>query len=149
MRAFKVFIFGLLYGWFFKIAFDRIYRYNEMEDLRNENRSLQEYIRALEARITSRSLETRSAESISPQAVTAPAPASAPAQSTSRKDDLKVIKGIGPAIEKKLNGAGIQTFAALAALSRQDLETILGSQVRRLQDENDLLAQAKKLARKK
>ena len=32
MRAFKVFIFGLLYGWFFKIAFDRIYRGNEIDD---------------------------------------------------------------------------------------------------------------------
>ena len=38
MRAFKVFIFGLLYGWFLKIAFDRIYRQNEMEDRWNRAR---------------------------------------------------------------------------------------------------------------
>jgi predicted flap endonuclease-1-like 5' DNA nuclease len=152
MRAFKVFIFGLLYGWFFKVAFDRIYHQNEMEDLRNENASLQEYIRSLEMQLQSRSLETRSAqmERSAPQALPVEAPAApAPATSAPGKDDLKAIKGIGPAIERKLNGAGIQTFAALAGLTKKDLENILGSQIKRLQDENDLIAQAKKLARKR
>lgn len=152
MRAFKVFVFGLLYGWFFKIAFDRIYHQNDMEDLQNENVSLRDYIRSLEMQLQARSLETRSArmETSAPQAVplesAAPTP---PATTTSEKDDLKVIKGVGPAIERKLNAAGIQTFAALSRLSAKDLENILGSQVKRLQDENDLLAQAKKLARKR
>ena len=151
MRAFKVFIFGLLYGWFIKIAFDRIYRENEIEDLRNENDSLKEYILRLESQLQPKSLESksiqreRSAAPPQPEPVEAPAPAPA----TSGKDDLKVIKGIGPAIEKKLNSAGIQTYTALAALTKKDLENILGSQVKRLQDENDLLAQAKKLARRK
>lgn len=152
MRAFKVFVFGLLYGWFFKIAFDRIYHQNDMEDLQNENVSLRDYIRSLEMQLQARSLETRSArmETSAPQAVplesAAPTP---PATTTSEKDDLKVIKGVGPAIERKLNAAGIQTFAALSRLSAKDLENILGSQVKRLQDENDLIAQAKKLARKR
>jgi predicted flap endonuclease-1-like 5' DNA nuclease len=148
MRAFKVFIFGLLYGWFIKLAFDRIYRENEMEDLRNENNSLREYIGSLEMRLQPKSLESksiqreRSATSVQPEPVAAPAPAPG-----SEKDDLRAIKGIGPAIEKKLNNAGIQTYAALAALSTQELEDILGSQVKRLQNENDLIAQAKKLAK--
>ena len=152
MRAFKVFVFGLLYGWFFKIAFDRIYHQNDMEDLRNENASLSDYIRSLEMQIRTSSLETRSArmEPSAPQAVplesAAPIP---PAAASSEKDDLKVIKGVGPAIERKLNAAGIRTFAALSRLSAKDLENILGSQVKRLQDENDLIAQAKKLARRK
>jgi predicted flap endonuclease-1-like 5' DNA nuclease len=147
MRAFKVFIFGLLYGWFIKLAFDRIYRENEMEDLRNENNSLREYIGSLEMRLEPKSLEAksiqreRSAASAQPEPVEAAAPAP-----VSEKDNLKAIKGIGPAIEKKLNDAGIQTYAALAALSTQALEDILGSQVKRLQNENDLIAQAKKLA---
>ena len=152
MRAFKVFIFGLLYGWFFKVAFDRIYHQNEMEDLRNENASLQDYIRSLELQLQSRSLETKSApmERSAPRALPIEAPASpAPAKSTSEKDDLKAIKGIGPAIERKLNGAGVQTYAALSRLSAKELEAILGAQVKRLQDENDLIAQAKKLARKR
>ena len=143
MRAFKVFIFGMLYGWFFKIAFDRIYRENEMDDIRNENASLREYIRTLEDRLTPMSMETESM----PRAKNSPVETSVPAQTASQKDDLKMIKGIGPAIEKKLNNAGVHTFAALAALSRADLERILGNQINRLQDEKNLIAQAKRLAR--
>lgn len=144
MKAFKVFIFGLLYGWFFKFAFDRVYRENELEDLRNENASLREYVRSLEDRLTPMSQETQSGS----RAETPPVETRAVAQTTSGKDDLKKIKGIGPAIEKKLNNAGIHTYAALAALSRKDLEQILGNQINRLQDEKEMLAQAKKLARK-
>ena len=143
MRAFKVFIFGLLYGWVIKIAFDRIYRENEMEDIRNENASLKEYIRSLEMRLQPKSAQR---EAISVQREPA---APAPAQTKSEKDDLKVIKGIGPAIEKKLNNAGIHTFEALAGLTANELEDILGSTIKRLKDESDLIAQAKKLARKK
>jgi large subunit ribosomal protein L21 len=73
--------------------------------------------------------------------------APAPRETKSEKDDLKVIRGIGPAIERKLNTAGVQTFAALAALTTEELEAILGNQVKRLQNENDLIAQAKQLAR--
>jgi predicted flap endonuclease-1-like 5' DNA nuclease len=144
MRAFKVFIFGLLYGWFFKIVFDRIYGRNELEDLQKENASLREYIRSLEDRLTPIALETQSRS----QAETPAAETRAMAQPASEKDDLKKIKGIGPAIEKRLNHAGIHTYAALAALSREDLEKILGNQINRLPDEKELIAQAKRLARK-
>lgn len=152
MRAFKVFVFGLLFGWFIKVAFDRIYRENEMEDIRNENASLRDYIRSLEMQLQPKSLESKSLQRSAPQALSMEAPTELkemPAQMTSEKDDLKVIKGIGPAIEKKLNNAGIQTFAALSQLKAKDLENILGNQIKRLQDENDLIAQAKKLAKKK
>ena len=104
---------------------------------------------SLETQLQSRSFESRAIQqTASPQSGFVEAPARA-AAATSEKDDLKTIKGIGPAIERKLNHAGIQTFAALAGLSKRDLETILGSQVKRLQDENDLIAQAKKLARRR
>ena len=140
MRAFKVFVFGLLYGWFVKVAFDRIYRGNEMEDIRNENASLQEYIRTLESQLQSKPVESKSVK---------PAAAKAePVQAASEKDNLKVIKGIGPAIERKLNEAGIYTFAALARLSTQELENILGT-TRRLVQEGNLIEQAKQLARQK
>jgi len=142
MRAFKVFIFGLLYGWFLKMAYDRIYRENELEDMRNENASLREYIVSLESRLRPGSVEGKPVQRSAPQAVPVEVPA-AP-----EKDDLKVIRGIGPAIEKKLNAAGVHTFAALAQLTTQELEGILGSQIRRLQNENDLIAQAKRLAGK-
>lgn len=137
MKAFKVFVFGLLYGWFFKYAFDRIYRGHQIEDLRNENASLQEYIRTLESKLQPKSLEAKSVRKTSVP--------SEPVQTENEKDDLKVIKGIGPAIEKKLNAAGVFTFEALARLSVEELENILGN-TRRLVQEGNLISQAKKLA---
>lgn len=40
-------------------------------------------------------------------------------------DDLKVIEGIGPKVEKALNAAGITTFAKLASTSADDVKAIL------------------------
>ena len=140
MKAFKVFIFGLLYGWFIKVAFDRIYRGNEIEDIRNENASLMEYIHTLESQLQAKSLESKSVR----RAVSQPKPV----QTANTKDDLKVIKGIGPAIEKKLNQAGIYTFEALARLSTEELENILGT-TKRLVQEGNLITQAKQLAGQK
>lgn len=140
MKTFKVFIFGLLYGWFAKIAFDRIYRDNEIEDIRNENASLREYIRSLETKLQPKSPESKSIKRTTGRAE--------PIPTGSEKDDLKVIQGIGPAIEKKLDNAGIHTFAALAQLTVEELENILGN-TRRLVKEGNLIAQAEKLARQK
>ena len=64
-------------------------------------------------------------------------------------DDLKVIKGIGPVIERKLNGAGIHTFEQLGALTVGDLRRILGNTIERLADEESLLEQARELARRR
>jgi predicted flap endonuclease-1-like 5' DNA nuclease len=139
MKVFKVFIFGLLYGWFIKIAFDRIYRDNEIEDIRNENASLKEYIRALETQLQPKSLESKS--------VTRTDYPSQPIHTTRGNDNLKIIKGIGPAIEKKLNDAGIHTFDALAKLTVEELENILGNTKRLVQNEGNLIAQAEELAK--
>jgi predicted flap endonuclease-1-like 5' DNA nuclease len=68
---------------------------------------------------------------------------------TISRDNLKVIKGIGPVIESKLNEAGIFTFEQLGNLTTADLESILGSTVKRLADEDSLLQQARGLARRK
>jgi large subunit ribosomal protein L21 len=73
----------------------------------------------------------------------------APIPSIAGNDDLKAIKGIGPAIEKKLNAAGIDTFEALARLTVEELENILGSTKRLVKDEGSLIAQAEQLARQK
>ncbi|MBN2115749.1 MAG: hypothetical protein JW730_04220 [Anaerolineales bacterium] len=136
MKAFKVFIFGLLFGWLVKFAIDRIYRDNEIEDIRNENASLREYIRLLESKPgspESKPLKRAAAQSV---------------QTEGGKDDLKVIKGIGPVLEKKLNDAGILTFAALAGLTAEELENIFGD-TSRLVQEGNLIVQAKKLAGQK
>jgi large subunit ribosomal protein L21 len=65
------------------------------------------------------------------------------------RDDLKVIKGIGPVIERKLNEAGITTFEQLGKLTPADLRRILGDVIERLSDEESLLQQARDLAHRK
>ncbi len=42
----------------------------------------------------------------------------------SEKDDLKLISGIGPFIEEKLNGIGIFTFDQISKFTREDIETV-------------------------
>ncbi len=141
MKAFKVFMLGLLYGWFAKFAIDRIYRDNEIQAIRNENASLKEYIRSLERKLQAQPPESR------PAARTAVP--SEPVLTEAGKDDLKVIKGIGPAIEKKLNDAGIHTYETLSRLTVEELENILGSTKRLVKDEAGLIAQAGTLAQQK
>lgn len=50
-------------------------------------------------------------------AAAAPAAASAAAGG----DDLKVLSGVGPALEKKLNAAGVTSFAQIAAWTEADI----------------------------
>jgi predicted flap endonuclease-1-like 5' DNA nuclease len=64
-------------------------------------------------------------------------------------DDLKIIKGIGTVIERKLNEAGIHTFEQLGNLTPADLRRILGNAIERLANEESLLQQARDLARRK
>ena len=60
------------------------------------------------------------------------APAAKPAKKTEAKaeapaagaDDLTQLNGVGPAAAKKLNEAGIESFAALAALSDEQIAAI-------------------------
>ena len=40
------------------------------------------------------------------------------------KDDLKKISGIGPFIEKKLNGIGIYTFEQISKFSKKDIDDV-------------------------
>ncbi len=56
----------------------------------------------------------------SPAVVAAPV-----AKNLSTKDDLKVVEGIGPAIEKLLNKEGIHTYWQLAETSKDKLVEIL------------------------
>ena len=63
-------------------------------------------------------------------------------------DNLKLIKGIGPEIEKRLHEAGILSYQQLGKLRPSKLEAILGSSIKRLADEVEILEQARELARK-
>ncbi len=69
------------------------------------------------------------------KAVKAPAPAKAPAAKKAAKpakaeaapaaaDDLKKLSGVGPALEKKLNAAGITSYAQIAAWTDADVAAI-------------------------
>lgn len=68
------------------------------------------------------------------------------AQLSNRRDPLEVIHGIGPVIADKLNDAGIYTFEGVAALTRPEMEAIIGPEIRNLADEDSLIREAKDLA---
>jgi predicted flap endonuclease-1-like 5' DNA nuclease len=121
------FVLGLLIGWLIEWLIDYFYwrrRYGEREPVSVVDKA---------------SLRRAS----SPPVVKSPAPARVV------PDDLKVIKGIGTVIERKLNEAGIYTFEQLGNLTPSGLRRILGNTVERLADEEALLRQARDLARRK
>ena len=127
MSPIFTFILGLLIGWLIEWLIDYFYwrkRYVDKEV-------------ALPSRNT-----TRNRGSIAGD-VESPSPARV------KPDDLKVIKGIGPVIERKLNDAGIYTFEQLGDLTVSGLRRILGNSIERLSDEESLLRQARDLARRK
>ncbi|KFE33738.1 50S ribosomal protein L21 [Thioclava atlantica] len=85
---------------------------------------------------------TKGEAAAKPAAKKAAAPKAAPKAAeaaVAEADDLKVITGLGPAAEKKLNEAGITTFAQLASV---DPETFEATKVK-----PDWVEQAKELAK--
>lgn len=127
MNTLFTFILGLLIGWLIEWLIDYIYwrrRYAKKE-----------VVSARQTMSESRVASVSTVESL-------PAVKAAP-------DDLKIVKGIGPVIERKLNDAGIYTFEQLGNLTAADLRRILGNAIERLSDEESLLQQARDLARRK
>src|SRR5829696_4573755 len=144
MRAMKVFFLGLVIGWVVKWMIDEIFNEDHLRIITNENALLQERIRTLEE---PKSLEAKSVQRTAsgPAVVERPQPSvqTKPAQRSSRKDDLKLIKGVGPAMEKKLNDAGVKTFEEMSRLTTVDLQNILGISKRVTQSADNLLTQAR------
>ncbi|MGH1538760.1 MAG: hypothetical protein ACRBDX_12070 [Gammaproteobacteria bacterium] len=67
------------------------------------------------------------------------------------KDDLQVVKGIGPVMERKLNDFGVYSYEQLGRLKGADIETLattLGSFPDRI-DRDKWVSQSKKLFKKK
>ncbi|MFT3891541.1 MAG: hypothetical protein QM730_07915 [Anaerolineales bacterium] len=123
------FVLGLLIGWLIEWLIDYFYwrrRYTERETRSNA---------------TAVQVE-RNRPSVMPDIDPQPVVQAAP-------DDLKIIKGIGTVIERKLNEAGIYTFEQLGNLTPADLRRILGTAIERLANEESLLQQARDLARRK
>lgn len=126
MNPWFAFILGLLIGWLVEWLLDFFY----WRRRRVEKETVYVPQPPVQARVPER-------EDIKPT----PVPPVAP-------DDLKIIKGIGPVIERKLNEAGIFTFEQLGNLTPADLQRILGNAIERLADEEALLQQARDLARR-
>jgi len=75
-------------------------------------------------------------------------PAAAKKAAAKSADDLKQLSGVGPALEKKLNEAGVTTFAQIAGWSKADIADMdekLSFKGRI--DREDWVKQAKKLAK--
>jgi large subunit ribosomal protein L21 len=128
MNLFFAFVLGVLVGWLVEWLIDFFYwrrRHSEKEaKIRSQNIILSDRAAAPVV------------QSPKPVAPAAPSP----------QDNLQIIKGIGPVIERKLNEAGVFTFAELGRLTAEDLRNILGKTIQRLADEDDLLRQARDLA---
>jgi len=127
MNPLFTFILGLLVGWLIEWLIDFFYwrtRHAEKETADIYN--------------TASATRTPSAEAVESQPAVKVTP-----------DDLKIIKGIGTVIERKLNDAGVYTFEQLGNLTSADLRSILGNVIERLSNEESLLQQARDLARRK
>ena len=160
MRVLRVFFLGLLYGWLMRWIIDEIYTRDHLRMITNENTLLRERIRELDA---PKSLalvpeqrtelmpaplqrsEPRAEPASPPTPLPTPQPAN-PVQRKNQKDDLKLIKGIGPQLEKKLNSAGVKTFDQMSRLTTEELQAILGISKRGLQNADNLISQAKRFA---
>lgn len=156
MKVLRVFFLGFVYGIFMKYIIDEIFVRDHLRMIANENTVLRERILELEARATQR---VQSTPTPVPHTEPKPAithqpsqhiePASQSTPSSNSKDDLKLIKGVGPQMEKKLNNAGVYTFEEMSRLTTADLQMILGISKRATQNADNLLTQAKKFAKGK
>ena len=147
MKVLRVFFVGLVFGWLMRWVIDKIFLEDNVRMLVNENDLLRQRIQALEAPRT-----------VQDRPVQRPAPAPLPVEEVEpvaamgsgpippHRDDLKMIKGVGPQIEKKLNTAGVYTFDQMSRLTTEQLQAILGVSRRNVQNTDNLITQAKKFA---
>jgi predicted flap endonuclease-1-like 5' DNA nuclease len=73
------------------------------------------------------------ATNMTASAATGAAFTAGPPKTSNKKDDLKIVEGIGPKIEELCNKAGINTFAELADSSAEKLKEILDAAGSRFQ----------------
>ena len=147
MKVLRVFFIGVVYGWFMRWIIDKIFLEDNLRILADENELLRQRIITLES---PKAVKTGPAQ---------PAPASLPVEqdrttaphaagsAPTQRDDLKMIKGVGPKMEQKLNEAGVYTFDQMSRLTTAELTAILGVARRNVQNTDNLISQAKKLAK--
>ena len=134
MNVLAVLVLGLLIGWLAEWVIDWFYWRNRIRPVAEENASLKEQIKLLEARKNKRSQQSKTK----------------PIRDRAGKDNLQAIKGIGPVIARRLNDAGVYTFEELAQLTPDELEEILGALIKRFfPGEDNMIAQAKEFSAQK
>ena len=147
MKVLRVFFVGLVFGWLMRWVIDKIFLEENLRLLTNENLVLKQRIHGLEAprpHVASSLQRAEPAplpiENVQPIAMSGPGPI------VPHRDDLKLIKGIGPKMEKKLNDAGVHTFDQMSRLTTAELQAVLGLSKRVVQNSDNLISQAKKFA---
>lgn len=148
MRVLRVFFIGLVYGWIMRWVVDKIFLEDQLRRLANENALLKQRIQSLEASGIQERISGARTPAAAPLPVEEVQPV-VPAEAgpvPPHRDDLKLIKGIGPQMEKKLNAAGVYTFEQMSRLTAQELQAILGLSKRVVQNTDNLLTQARKFS---
>ena len=148
MKVLRVFFVGLIYGWLLRWVVDKIFMEDNLRALANENEILRQRIITLETPKTRTDRPTTMQQTASlPVEKTEPAAKRKTSSVPPQRDDLKMIKGIGPILEKNLNDAGIYTFKQMSQLTSDQLQAIFGESRRNLQNADNLISQAKKFAK--
>lgn len=109
MTFFTGLIIGLIVGWIIEWVIDLLYWRRDESVMQQRMIEAEERIRELEAALAER------------QSV----PAAAPPPVIHQKDNLERINGVGPVFAKRLNNAGIFTFAELATASPERVKEII------------------------
>jgi predicted flap endonuclease-1-like 5' DNA nuclease len=147
MKVLRVFFVGLVFGWLMRWVIDKIFLEDNLRRLANENDLLRLRIQTLEAPGARQDRPVqRQAPASLPVEEVAPVAAVGSGPVPPHRDDLKMIKGVGPQIEKKLNTAGVYTFDQMSRLTTEQLQAILGVSRRNVQNTDNLISQAKKFA---
>ena len=113
---------GLIVGWVIEWLIDWRFWRRDDEQVRKQLAEAQAKI--LELQQENEQLRASQTKDDEPK-TKAPAPGSAP-DAVTAKDPLEDITGIGPVFAKRLNEAGIYTFADLAALTPENIHEIIG-----------------------
>lgn len=150
------FILGLLIGWLVEWIIDWVYwrrRWQGAGDrCREEKAALQAEIDSLKQQLAGRSgpaVEAMPAAEPVVSDVRAVELPLAAEPAALQPDDLIIIKGIGPVINRLLNQNGIYTFEQLAAENPEHLRAMLGDAINRLADEASIIEQARQFAERK
>jgi predicted flap endonuclease-1-like 5' DNA nuclease len=148
MKVIRVFFIGVIYGWLMHWIVNKIFLEDNLRRLNNENEILRQRILTLERPRAQQDQPARRRAEPAPLPVeeVAPVAVSGTGPTPPHRDDLKMIKGVGPQLEKKLNTAGVYTFDQMSRLTTEQLQAILGVTRRNVQNTDNLINQAKKFA---